>query len=937
MPVNRQSSRRIRRAVASVEALEARQLMTTVQPDQVPTVSTFGNDSIDRIGLRNIQEVLSVLPTVNGDILAAGYTQATGGHKVGEVEAFHQTDGTVDTSFGTNGIALLDVNPNGDTWATAIGIGANNNIYVAGTATTTPTGLSTGWVTSLTGAGKNNTAFNAGKIETFSFGAGDTSVAKILTLPTGNKFNIVGNSYNPSNWTGGIGIAQFLTTGPKDTSYNGSGIFTTNPGANKDEFATDALYTPDGGIAVSATQFTVGMVSSKLRFTSSFGEALEFKPTSGLNLTFGTGGRTAAVKYSGFNYNFANSIASDPRNNDLDIGGTASDGSYLTGTPTPFGSPTNALPAATKSLIGGYRFTNKGIRDNTFNYDAFTFNPGWLAGANTIHVDASGGVTLSGGSGPLNGASNIAVARLNNAGGFNTFFNGNGKWTQSLSGGYSTWIKADAFVPHYNSLNYQDYYYDYFGGSAKLGTKIDWTIGKYELRYQLDSFKTSPVVPTVGNGGLLTPKLSDVTDGKSIIFQNNNLIIGGDTAFAGMKKFGFLRETSITGSPISTFATNGVVKWSFGNGDTTVSKIASNSVGDILVAGNYVNNGITYGYVTDYMSNGKWRTSFNNSGWRSFSWGQYSGISSMAIDQATNQIYLAGGYFNSTTLTGGAAYADLNSNGTYNTGFGTGGTFKPTPPPGKIETASDLALNGTGGFYAADTEFTPGLNSMFQPTIVGSRMEVMSVTKFGKLDTLFGILGRAYSNYNSYPDAFATRIVYAPKTKIIYVGGTAANGFFAFGTPAPIGAAGGLLPAASLAVLAVSSFTSLGVLNPGFNGNGMQTIKLGTGWLAGISSLALLQNGDLAIAGGAALNHASSQIVRARLHSTGALDTQFYAKSYYVQPVAGSSVGAFDYIIVPHYNASGFLDYYYGFYTGHEKIDSALAYLLIGWDWWCDF
>src|SRR5206468_8931620 len=102
-----------------------------------------------------------------------------------------------------------------------------------------------------------------------------------------------------------------------------------------------------------------------------------------------------------------------------------------------------------------------------------------------------------------------------------------------------------ALVPHYNSLNFQDYYYDYFGGSAKLGTKIDWTIGKYQLRYQLDSFKTSPVVPTVGNGGLLTPKLSDVTDGTSIISVGSNLFIGGDTAFAGMKKYGFLKETSI--------------------------------------------------------------------------------------------------------------------------------------------------------------------------------------------------------------------------------------------------------------------------------------------------------------------------------------------------------------------------------------------------------
>jgi len=781
-----------------------------------------------------------------------------------------------------------------------------------------------------------NTAFNNGKIKTFSFGTGDTSVAAILTKPTGNKFNVIGNYYNPTTWTGGAGVAQFLNTGPLDSSYNGNGIFTTNPGANKDEYTTGAVFTSTGGIDVSATILDLATVSNKKVFSDAAAEIISFRAGGGLNTSFGVGGRTKEVYASGSNFYFGTAIDMDAVTNKPMLAGTACNGLYTSGTPLPYGVPAGAIPSATKSFVYGARFTPAGAWDTTFSFQPFTYNTNWLAGVNTVHVDGSGGVIFSGGSGPLNGPSNIAVSYLNNTGGFNTFFNGTGKWTQAISGGYSGKINTDYFISHFNSLNYQDYYYDYFGGDAKLGTKQKWLLGQYEIRYQSPSFLKSPVVSNLGNNGLLTSKINDVTDGTSMISVGNNLYTGGDTALAGMKKYAFIKETSLTGGAISGFGTNGMLTYSLGNGDTTISRIATNSQ-DLFAVGTYVNNGLTYAYIRDWSLTGTLRTSFFGGGTRTFSLGQYTGISSMVIDQTNKKIDLAGDYFSPTSLSGGSAYLQLNYDGSYSTGFGTGGIFKPMPAPGKIEIASDLALDGTGGFYAAGTEFSVGLNSMFQPTILGSRMEVESISQAGKLRTIFGILGRAYSNYKNYPFAFATRIVYAPTTKIIYLGGTVANGFYAFGTPAPVGAPGSALPAATAALMAVTSLTAAGVLNTGFNGNGMQAISLGNRWLAGVSSMALLQNGDIALAGGADLNHTNSQIIRARLRKTGLLDTQYYTKGYYIQPVAGSSVGAFDYFIVPHYNASGFLDYYYGFYTGHEKIDSTLAYLLIGWDWWCDF
>ena len=938
MPAKRRSVMQIRRAVAAVEMLEARQLLTTVTAaDESPLVTTFGPNQLSYMtgGTRDFQSFAALAPGVGNTILAAGYMQTAGGNQVAIVEEFSQANGAVVSSFGTGGVAVIDVNSAGNTWATAIGVGANNIIYVAGTSTATPTGPSSGWVTSLTSAGKPNTAFNGGKIQTFSFGAGDTSVSAILTKPTGTTFNVIGNYYNPTAWTGGAGVGQFFTTGGFDKSYNGTGMFTTNPGANKDEFATGGVYTSTGEIALSATQFTVGTVGSKKQFTSAYGEALEIKIKGGLDLTFGSGGRTAPVKYTGYNYNFANGIAIDPRNNDLVLGGDASNGSYLTGTPTPYGAPSTALPAATISAVGGIRFTNKGIRDTTFNYDPFTFNPGWLSAANSVHVDANGGVTLDGGSGPLNGNSSFAVARLNNTGGFNTFFNGTGKSTQAVSGG-SAWINADFVIPHKNQLNFQDYNDDFWGGSIKLGTKLKWALGQYEYRYQLPSFQTSPVVPTVGTNGLATFKYRDVTDGTAATFNSNNQwVVGGDTAFAGKFKYGFVSLFTQTGAPITTFGTGGMTAFSFSsNGDTTVSAVRTLSNNDIIVAGNYVSNGSTFAYIGDLMPNGKWRTTFNGTGYRWLSWGPYSAISAIAIEPG-DKIDFAGGFFSETTFSGGAAFGRLNSNGGYDTSFNGTGTMLTNPGAFKVEAASSLVLKPGGGFDAGGAQATIGFSPTFTAAITNANMEVFSVKSNGTLDNTFGTGGRAFANFGTGNFSFGTSIAWDPRNNFIVEGGAVTNGGFDFGVP--LGGANSLLPPATSAKFAAARWDLTGKLDKTFNGSGMESVDFGAGYLAGASSLGVLKNGDIILAGGAELNHGMSRTARVRFLAVGGLDLKFVNKGYYIQQVTGAAVGAFNYIIVPHYNASNVLDYYFGFYTGHEKIDANLAYLLLGWDWWCDF
>lgn len=932
------------RVAAIIELLEERRLLTvvvtgtpTTTADQAPIVNTFDSSQILNLPTnRDFQSLVAIVQTQpGGAFVTVGEANNVGGREVATIAEFNP-DGTTKTSFGTAGTKFFSVNPAGDTWATGVQVASNGNIFVAGTSTNKPGGSSSAWVLSLTSTGALNTGFNGNGFKSYTFGTGNSSATGLLLQPTTNKLDLIGNFYNPAPWTGGVGVAQMFTSGAPDLTFNHTGIFSTSVLPGKDEYATAGVLNPKGGLYLSGTQYNLTGVGSKLTFSSSTAEIFSIKPTGGLDTTFGVGGRAQSMYVPGLKYAFGNDLALDLHTNFPLLAGSAANGLY--GNMLPYGAPSNAIAPATMSYFGVDRFNLLGKHDSTFAYQKLNFGAGYLSEANVVHSDLSGGVTMEGMAGiGATGATSNAVGRLLSTGAPNTFFSTSGTYRETLSGRSSS-ILADAYMPHLNALKFTDYYYSYYVGRASSSaSKSSSMLGWNEYRYFDPAFKLSPVIPTFGTNGFVKNPYSGISDGSAIDVGGNRIYAGGDTAVAGGFKSAIVSAYDFTGTLVPSFGTKGTVTYSLSsNGDTTISALRYLNSGDILVAGNYLmGNSGSAAYIMDLMPNGMRRMTFGTGGIKTFNVAQFTGITGLDIE-STGKIDYSGGYFNTSTLSGGAFVGRLNPNGVYDPTFGTNGVMLTNPGFGKAEFASSIVAKPGGDIYLGATQLTEGLVN-FMPAITGASMEVIALKGNGIIDSSYGVGGRAVAAFAGYKFTFGTRIRLNPLTNFAVLAGTAANGLFGFGTPLPIGAPGSAIPAATSARIAVARWNLAGHLDTTLNGIGMETINLGTGYLGGASSLEVFPDGGIFLAGGAILNHGPSAIVRVRLHSDGSFDATFPGAGISITAEPQHSIGPFDYVFFPVYNAANVLSYFYGFYTGHDRIDSELSDFLLGTDFMCDF
>jgi len=240
--------------------------------------TTFGTGGIVVTLVGEIGYAEAVAIQSNGKIVVAG------GSRIGNIYNFalarYNTDGSLDTTFGTGGIVLT---PIGDSaYASGVAIQSDGKIVVAGS--------SHNGNTSRFALARYNTN---GSLDT-SFGMGG-----IVVTPIGNYYQgasavaiqadgkiVAAGAYEIVDFDAGFALVRYNTDGSLDTSFGSGGIVTTAGGGSNLASFSDVAIQPDGKIV--AVGYDLYGVSFKFILA-------RYNTNGSLDTTFGMGGKVLTL------------------------------------------------------------------------------------------------------------------------------------------------------------------------------------------------------------------------------------------------------------------------------------------------------------------------------------------------------------------------------------------------------------------------------------------------------------------------------------------------------------------------------------------------------------------------------------------------------------------------------------------------------------------
>ncbi len=254
--------RRMLRPMA--EGLEGRTLLS------VGLDPTYGFGGVSELNLPPNTATTTYFQTIesialqSGKVVAVGQTTAEGsGSDVTSLNVWRlNTNGTLDTSFGSSGMQTIPTSAGGVTYtvdtAADIAVQSNGSIDVLALVTpTSPAGSEEYLVAQLTATGALDTSFGNSGIALVSFGANFSVDAETSSLALGpdGKIVIATTLFSSASSSDVFGIARLNTNGTLDTTFNTTGLFTVPPlnapaTPALDDTANAVVVQPDSKIVV---------------------------------------------------------------------------------------------------------------------------------------------------------------------------------------------------------------------------------------------------------------------------------------------------------------------------------------------------------------------------------------------------------------------------------------------------------------------------------------------------------------------------------------------------------------------------------------------------------------------------------------------------------------------------------------------------------------
>jgi uncharacterized delta-60 repeat protein len=463
----------------------------------------------------------------DGKIIAAGYSYNSGS---GEDFAIvrYKADGTLDSTFGNNGIITTPIG-NSDDIANSVVVQDNGKLIAAGYSDDDFA------IVRYNINGTLDYSFGTNGILTTPVG-NSTDRAYSVNVQTDGKIILAGYSNNGSE--AGIAVVRYNSRGNLDNTFGLNGIVTTPVGTAYD-YAESIAIQDDGKIVIAGGSYN-GIVENFA--------AVRYSMNGKLDNAFGENGTIITSIDSSIGS--AHSVA------------VQSDGKIVAAGDSYNGN---------NDVITLVRYNVNGFKDNAFGKNGIvkTHIGNSVDEANSIAIQDNDKIIVAGKSD--NGSNtDFAVVRYNNNGTLDNTFGTNGIVTTPI-GNSDDYAKSVAIQSDGKTIA---------AGSSYNGNDRDFCVVRYNLDGTLDN--------TFGTSGIVTTPIGDSYDEAYAvdIQANGKIVAAGNSNNGNDDDFALIRYNS-NGSLDSTFGASGIVTTQVGGSNDEISSIAIQSNGKILAAGNF--------------------------------------------------------------------------------------------------------------------------------------------------------------------------------------------------------------------------------------------------------------------------------------------------------------------------------------------------------------
>lgn len=592
--------------------------------------TTFDTDGLASTEIADSDEAYAVTIQPDGKIVATGLSRSGAGLQLAVVR--YNSDGSLDDTFDADGIVTFDLG--GFAYGRAVKIDASDKILVGGVGFFS--GEQNYAVLRFNPDGSLDNSFDSDGIAALDITPGQNDILRAVALQTDGKIVVCGD--NDTTFQ----TVRFNPDGSIDTSFGNSGIVETNVSNNG-----------SASVATSVTIDTFG-VDHKI-------------VVAGYSFSFTTGFNIAVVRYDlngDLDFNFSSDgIVETSINNNSQFGHSVSiqpnDGKIVVA-----GSSYDGVSGNTIKNFVAVRYNDDGSLDSTFDSDGIAMTPvdSGDATAYGIGFKTGGKIVLVGHSSKISedgSADDFTVVQYNSDGSLDTNFDTDGKaispWSHFPSVARAIAIQSDGKLI-------------VVGDSNNL-----FAVVRFNTNGTLDTSFGNYGKTRINFGGFSSAKAAVVQpDGKIVIVGSNIQQSLVDSNFA-------IARLNSNGSIDTTFDFDGLKTVSFGSQQDEANAVTISSTGNIFVGGmaNVGFNLWDYGVIS-LFSNGSFDTGFDFDGKVTTNiLGVSERINSIVI-QPDGKIIAAGYAFTGIFDVSGAALNNFavvryNANGSLDTTFGTGG------------------------------------------------------------------------------------------------------------------------------------------------------------------------------------------------------------------------------------------------------------------------
>lgn len=759
----------------------------------------------------------------DGKLIIGGSSDITGYSTPSFIAARINIDGTVDTSFASDGFFTRHHSSGSYDSITTIKVQADGKILLGGY--TSSSGLRSFLLLRLNSNGSLDSNFGAGTGVVTAARSGYVCTPHEIILQPDGKILLIGQSFSAG--TNDVLMFRFNTDGSLDASFGSGGMVITDKGIN--DVALGAALQADGKILVTGYSSFSG--------TNDF-FLFRYESDGDLDPTFGTGGMSL-TDIAGSSNDLGHKVAlqSDGKivvvglswiaaQNRLIVVRYLSDGSIDTSygssgktqTAGSYGSELSLdIQPDDQALVGttistgnsnfiALRYATTGVLDASFgtggitNYDFASSS--WDQG--NFLLRRPDGKILIGGTTDAGGSYDLAAILLADNGVIDTTFGSSGK----VNIGTPIYQLSDDEIL---GMALQSDGKVLAGGRTNAGSSEDFTLVRFNIDGSLDT--------NFGTGGSITKNFGGNSSENAVAvaeLSDGKILVAGYSDVNGSNDVVLVRYTSVGDIDTSFGYGNGYILYDLSSSsDDLVSALRLQSDGKILIAGSTDAGSLNDFFVLRLNSDGSRDSSFGNLGLKTIDFDNQSEdlLNSLAI-QSDGKLLIAG----RTTANGSSdiAVVRLETTGNLDTSFATGGKLIADIGSGSSDIANQVAELANGKIAIAGTTNTNGSPDML----------LAQFTSGGTLDSSFGVGGKFIYDFDTNSDSARALVIKSSGTFVLVGSGEIQGN-------------------EDLALVGVSSN---GVLDTTFGTNGSSKLDIGGAYESANSAI-LHPNGSFFVGG----------------------------------------------------------------------------------------